>query len=70
MEPALGLVKGTVDQANPNAKHQVDGLAGATLTANGVTNLVQFWMGANGYAPFLSNLKAGGRKQCHKLKKY
>lgn len=60
MEPALGLVKGTVDQANPNAKHQVDGLAGATLTANGVTNLVQFWMGANGYAPFLSNLKAGG----------
>jgi len=60
MEPALGLVKGAVDASNPNAKHQVDGLAGATLTANGVTNLVQFWMGSNGYAPFLANLKAGG----------
>ena len=60
MEPALGLIKGSVDPANPNAKHQVDGLAGATLTANGVTNLVQFWMGKNGYAPFLANLKAGG----------
>ncbi|EAR60594.1 Na(+)-translocating NADH-quinone reductase subunit C [Neptuniibacter caesariensis] len=60
MKPVLGLIKGTVDPANANAKHQVDGLAGATLTANGVTNLVQFWMGANGYAPFLSNLKAGG----------
>lgn len=60
MQPALGLIKGTVDPSNAKAKHQVDGLAGATLTANGVTNLVQFWMGANGYAPFLSNLKAGG----------
>lgn len=60
MEPALGLIKGSVDAANPNAKHQVDGLAGATLTSVGVTNLVQFWMGENGYAPFLANLKAGG----------
>ncbi|WP_299178507.1 Na(+)-translocating NADH-quinone reductase subunit C [uncultured Neptuniibacter sp.] len=60
MEPALGLIKGTVDSSNPKAKHQIDGLAGATLTANGVTNLVHFWMGSNGYAPFLSNLKAGG----------
>lgn len=60
MEPKLGLIKGTVDPANANAKHQIDGLAGATLTANGVTNLVQFWMGENGYAPFLANLKAGG----------
>ena len=54
MEPVLGLIKGTVNPSNPNADYQVDGLAGATLTANGVTNLVQFWMGANGYAPFPS----------------
>ncbi|WP_296058274.1 Na(+)-translocating NADH-quinone reductase subunit C [uncultured Amphritea sp.] len=60
MEPALGLVKGNVDPASVSAKHQVDGLAGATLTSNGVSNLVKFWMGENGYAPFLSNLKAGG----------
>ncbi len=59
MEPALGLIKGNVDPASPNAMHQVDGLAGATLTGNGVTNLVHFWLGKNGYAPFLANLKAG-----------
>ncbi|MEM5536274.1 Na(+)-translocating NADH-quinone reductase subunit C [Neptuniibacter pectenicola] len=60
MEPALGLIKGSVDAASANAEHQVDGLSGATLTSNGVTNLVKFWMGANGYAPFLANLKTGG----------
>jgi len=60
MEPALGLIKGNVDPGSDNAKYQVDGLSGATLTSRGVTNLVHFWMGENGYAPFLSNLKAGG----------
>lgn len=59
MQPALGLIKGSVDPASAKAKYQVDGLSGATLTSNGVTNLVHFWMGANGYAPFLANLKAG-----------
>ena len=55
----LGLIKGSVDPANANAPWQVDGLAGATLTANGVTNLVQFWLGENGFQPFLKNLKTG-----------
>ena len=55
----LGLIKGSVDPANANAPWQVDGLAGATLTANGVTNLVQFWLGENGFQPFLENLKTG-----------
>ncbi len=40
-------------------KHHVDGLAGATLTSNGVDNLVKFWMGEAGFAPFLRNLTAG-----------
>jgi Na+-transporting NADH:ubiquinone oxidoreductase subunit C len=25
-----------------------------------VSNLVKFWLGENGYAPFLANLRAGG----------
>lgn len=37
----------------------VDALAGATLTTVGVDNLVRFWMGEAGYAPFLENIKAG-----------
>lgn len=37
----------------------IDALAGATLTSVGVDNLVKFWMGEAGYAPFLETLKAG-----------
>ncbi len=59
-EPQLGLIKGSVDPSTPNAEYKIDGLSGATLTSNGVTYLVQFWMGENGYAPFLNNLRAGG----------
>ncbi|MBR9828334.1 MAG: Na(+)-translocating NADH-quinone reductase subunit C [Oceanospirillales bacterium] len=58
-DPKIGLIKGSVDASTSNAEYKVDGLSGATLTANGVTNLVQFWMGENGYAPFLNNLRAG-----------
>lgn len=56
---ALRVIKGHVDTAAPTAKHQVDGLAGATLTSKGVDNLVQFWLGENGYQHFLNHLKSG-----------
>ncbi len=56
---AIGLIKGKVDPSNKAASHQIDGLAGATLTSTGVTNLVQFWLSENGYAPFLAKLRAG-----------
>ena len=39
--------------------HHIDALAGATLTSNGVDNLVKFWMGKNGFKKFLNNLKNG-----------
>jgi Na+-transporting NADH:ubiquinone oxidoreductase subunit C len=58
-EVAVQLVKGAVDPASKAADWQVDGLSGATLTSRGVTNLVQFWLGENGFAPFLENLKSG-----------
>jgi Na+-transporting NADH:ubiquinone oxidoreductase subunit C len=35
---------------------QIDGLAGATLTSRGVENLIQFWFGETGFAPFLRSL--------------
>lgn len=55
-EVALRLVKGG---AAPGDQYGVDGLAGATLTANGVNNLVQFWMGNNGFQAYLNNIKEG-----------
>tara|TARA_R110002094_G_scaffold127239_4_gene121021 strand:+ start:1557 stop:2342 length:786 start_codon:yes stop_codon:yes gene_type:complete len=56
---AIALIKGQVDPASKAAAHQVDGLAGASLTSNGVTNLVQFWLSENGYSPFLAKLRKG-----------
>lgn len=47
----------TVSPAGPD--YHVDGLSGATLTSDGVSNLVRFWVGEAGYEPFLENLKAG-----------
>ena len=58
-EVAIKLMKGSVDPSNPSADWQIDGLAGATLTSTGVTHLVQFWLGENGFEPFLENLKSG-----------
>jgi Na+-transporting NADH:ubiquinone oxidoreductase subunit C len=40
----------------------VDGLSGATLTARGVGNLLKYWLGDNGYKPFLETLKKEGAK--------
>ena len=56
---AIELIKGSVDASTRNAENKVDGLSGATLTSRGVSNLVQFWMGDNGYKLFLENLRAG-----------
>lgn len=55
-EPAIQLAKGP---AQEDAEHEVDGLSGATLTANGVRNLVRFWLGDEGYGPFLTRRREG-----------
>jgi len=59
-EAVLGLAKGAVDKADPAAKFKVDGLSGATLTSRGVTNLVHYWLGNEGFGPFLANLRGEG----------
>ncbi|WP_252271518.1 Na(+)-translocating NADH-quinone reductase subunit C [Pseudomonas subflava] len=58
-ELAVEIIKGSVDPQSPKAEHQVDGLAGATLTSKGVNNLLHFWLGENGFGPLLANLKKG-----------
>ncbi|MEM9583985.1 MAG: Na(+)-translocating NADH-quinone reductase subunit C [Pseudomonadota bacterium] len=57
-----GKLQITVAKSVPaaGADYHIDALAGATLTSVGVDNLVKFWMGESGYAPFLENLKNGG----------
>lgn len=58
-EVEISLLKGSVDRGSDDAPWQVDGLSGATLTSRGVTNLLQFWLGEQGFGPFLENLKTG-----------
>ena len=56
--PAIKLVKARAPEGSDAARHEVDALAGATLTTRGVQNLVRFWTGELGFRSFLRNLKA------------
>jgi Na+-transporting NADH:ubiquinone oxidoreductase subunit C len=56
----LQVVRGGVDPASEWAEWSVDGLSGATLTADGVHNMVQFWLGEQGFGPFLARLREDG----------
>ncbi len=56
---AISVIKGVVTSSTPGAEHKVDGLSGATLTSKGVDYMLKFWLGENGYATFLNNLKKG-----------
>lgn len=54
---ALQVIKGSVGPSTPDSEHKVDGLAGATLTSRGVSNLVQYWLGEQGFKSFLEQFK-------------
>lgn len=53
-QPKLGLSK------TPDGVHEVDTLSGASLTARGVTDLLQFWVGDQAYGSFLAKFRKGG----------
>ncbi|MDZ7641586.1 MAG: Na(+)-translocating NADH-quinone reductase subunit C [Desulfurivibrio sp.] len=58
-QAALRVVKG---QAPPGeeGKHRIDGISGATLTLEGVSELLEFWFGPHGFKPFLQRLQREG----------
>lgn len=56
----IAVIKGNVQPGSEGAEHKVDGIAGATLTAQGVTNLVRYWFGPDAYKAYLSNLRTQG----------
>lgn len=53
----IGVARGALAPADPNAPYQVDGLTGATFTSQGVNDLVRFWLGDDGFGPFLSRIR-------------
>jgi Na+-transporting NADH:ubiquinone oxidoreductase subunit C len=52
----LGVARSRVKPGAPTAAHEVDGISGATRTGVGVTNLLRFWLGPDGFGPYLQRL--------------
>jgi Na+-transporting NADH:ubiquinone oxidoreductase subunit C len=59
-EPKLTMIKGN---AGPPAQdpHRVDAISGATITSNGVSRLIGFWMSNDGYGRYLKQFREGGK---------
>ena len=55
-----GAVRISVNRSQADPLYDIDALSGATLTSRGVDNMLRFWMGGDGYGPFLEQLKASG----------
>ena len=53
-------VSGASRAGSASPQYQIDGLSGASLTGNGVSNMLQFWLGDSGYGPFLDQLAESG----------
>lgn len=53
----IEVLKGVVEPNTPNAQYKVDGLAGATLTSRGVSQLMRFWLDDQRFGAFLNNLR-------------
>lgn len=59
LEPKIAVIKG---EAGPPSEdpYRVDGLSGATITSRSVTNMLHFWLGDEGFGPFLRRQRHGG----------
>ena len=61
-EPVIKVIKGKAGTPEEDP-HKVDGLSGATMTSNGVTELVRKGLGEKGYGDYLASIRAkGGQK--------
>ena len=54
----IGVAKGRATQG-ALATYQVDGISGATRTGEGVTRMLHFWLGPDGFGPYLERIRAG-----------
>jgi Na+-transporting NADH:ubiquinone oxidoreductase subunit C len=61
--PIFDVVKGSVNMSSPDASRQVDGLSGATLTSNGVEDMVNYWVSEQGYGKYLENFRASSNNE-------
>ena len=54
---AIEVIKGKVMSGDARAQYRIDGLSGATLTGNGVSNTLRYWVGEHGYGPYLQRMQ-------------
>jgi Na+-transporting NADH:ubiquinone oxidoreductase subunit C len=52
-----GDVSVQVVKAAPDDQYSIDALTGATITSNGVSNMMKFWMGDDGFGPYIKQKK-------------
>ena len=57
-EPRITVIKGSAGPPERDPFH-VDGLSGATITSNGIARMMAFWLGDDGYRPFLRKFRQG-----------
>jgi Na+-transporting NADH:ubiquinone oxidoreductase subunit C len=58
-EPVIEVIRGRAGTPDEDP-HRIDGLSGATITARGVMHTVNFWLGDDGFGPYLETLRQGG----------
>ena len=53
----IEVIRGSVVAGRPGSEHQVDGLSGATITSRGVSGLLKYWLGPEGFGPYLDKMR-------------
>lgn len=59
LRDANGEVRFRVARGPASGVHEVDGITGATRTGRGVTQMIRFWLGPDGYGPLLGAMERG-----------
>ncbi len=54
-----GTIRFQVARGQASSIHEVDGITGATRTGSGVTRMVRFWLGPEGYGPLIDAVRRG-----------
>jgi Na+-transporting NADH:ubiquinone oxidoreductase subunit C len=58
--PVIQVVRGAAGPPESDP-HRVDGLSGATITSRGVGAALRFWLGEEGFGPYLDRLRKEAR---------
>ncbi|MBF9061342.1 FMN-binding protein [Rhodobacterales bacterium HKCCSP123] len=54
-----GNLRFAVARGAASSVYEVDGITGATRTSNAMTRMIRFWLGPEGYGPFLDAVRRG-----------